>query len=254
VFGAAGPASWIDAIAGTFFFAIQLYCDFSGYSDMALGIGSLFGIQLTTNFRNPYFSRNVAEFWTRWHVSLSFWFRDYVFVPLGGASGGPLRWVRNVMLTFLLTGLWHGAAWTFVLWGLYHGALLCLQRLKETWKPRAPARNPLTAGLSIAGFFVITCYGWVLFRCRDLQHVVDFTTILVRDAGNLHLTAPLPPETTLVALPLLLVLELVGFLSRGKRLDEVLPVPVWTAFYAAMVFALILGAGAVSSQFVYFTF
>jgi D-alanyl-lipoteichoic acid acyltransferase DltB (MBOAT superfamily) len=255
VFGAAGPVTWIDAVAGTFFFAIQLYCDFSGYSDMALGIARLFGIELTTNFRTPYLSSSPAEFWTRWHVSLSSWFRDYVFFPLGGPYGGALRWIRNVMITFFVTGLWHGAAWNFVLWGLYHGALLTAYRLGESVrKGRAVARGPLLGAASIAGFFVLTCYGWVLFRAQSLAQIGALTRTLLLDFGNLRLTAPLPPETTLAGLPLLFVLEVTEFRLGGRRIEEALPVPVWTAAYAVMIFALLLGAGAVSSQFVYFTF
>jgi D-alanyl-lipoteichoic acid acyltransferase DltB (MBOAT superfamily) len=255
VFGAASPVSWIDVVAGTFFFAIQLYCDFSGYSDMAVGVASLFGIDVMSNFRQPYFARNVADFWARWHISLSSWFRDYVFFPLGGPSGGARRWMRNVLLTFLVTGLWHGAAWNFVLWGLYHGALLCFHRLKESIrKSRRPVNNAFATATSILAFFLVTCYGWILFRCSSLRQVYEFTSTLLFDVGNLHLTAPLPAWSSAVGLPLLLVVEVVGFRSGGKRLDEVLPLPVWTAAYAVMIFALALGAGAVSAQFVYFTF
>lgn len=255
VFGAAGPVSWIDAVVGTLCFALQLYCDFSGYSDMAVGTARLFGFELTWNFRTPYFSGSPAEFWTRWHVSLSSWFRDYVFFPLGGPYGRTLRWIRNVMLTFLLTGLWHGAAWGFVLWGLYHGVLLCLYRLWESaWKWRRPAKSRLTTAFGIIAFFVLTCYGWVLFRCQSIRQIADVTSTLLFDLGNLHLTAPLPPVATLVGLPILACIDATEFLAGGRRVDEVLPEPLWTALYAAMVFALVLGAGAVSSQFVYFTF
>jgi alginate O-acetyltransferase complex protein AlgI len=255
VFGAQGPVSWIDALAGAFFFALQLYCDFSGYSDMAVGIASLFGIELTQNFRTPYFSANPADFWTRWHISLSSWFRDYVFFPLGGPYGAARRWMRNVMVTFLLTGLWHGAAWNFVLWGLYHGVLLCLYRLGESArKVQRPAKNAFRTALGIASFFVLTCYGWVLFRSQSLRQIVDITSTLLFDFGNLRLTAPLPPEATLAGLPVLACIELVEYLSGGKRSHEVLPVPVWTGLYAIIIFALVLGAGSVSSQFVYFTF
>ena len=255
VFGATAPATWADAVIGTLAFAIQLYADFSGYSDMAKGIASLFGISLTQNFRQPYFAGDPADFWTRWHVSLSSWFRDYVFFPLGGPYGSPARWIRNVLATFLVTGLWHGAAWNFVLWGLYHGALLCLHRLKQSiWKPGTPGAVALPAPLGIALFFALTCYGWVLFRCRSLEHVAAFTAVLAGDFLDLRLTASLPLEATLVALPLFVFLEVVGFRSREKPLDQSLPLPVWTACCAIMIFTIILGAGSVSTQFVYFTF
>lgn len=110
-------------LLGAFFFTIQIYCDFSAYSDMAIGSARLFGIQLMENFKTPYFSRDVAEFWRRWHISLTTWFRDYVYIPLGGSRGGRWTSFRNTMLIFLLSGLWHGANWTFVLWGAYHALL-----------------------------------------------------------------------------------------------------------------------------------
>lgn len=160
------------------------------------------------------------------------------------------------MLTFLATGLWHGAAWTYVLWGAYHGVLLCLHRLKDALRKARPGTGTraLPAWVAIPGFFALTCYGWVLFRCRDLQHVVEFTARLVPGSTPFRLTAPLPPESTLLAIPLLAAIELVGYRSGGKRLEEALPMPVWTACYAFMLFALALGAGAVTPQFVYFAF
>ncbi len=254
VFGATSAMSWIDVVVGTLCFALQLYCDFSGYSDIALGVGRLLGIELTTNFRHPYFARNPADFWGRWHISLSSWFRDYVFFPLGGPSGGRWRWMRNVMLTFLVTGLWHGAAWNFVLWGLYHGALLCVHRLQEPlWESRPP-RKLAWAPVSTVAFFGLVCYGWVLFRCQSLAQIASVTSTLVLDVGNLQLTAPLPPASSLLGLAVLAVAESVSHVAGDRPLDEVLPVPAWTAFYAIMIFSLILGAGAVSPQFVYFTF
>ncbi len=110
-----------DLTIGTFFFAIQIYCDFSGYSDIAIGTGRLFGFRLMRNFAFPYFSRDIAEFWRRWHISLSSWFRDYVYIPLGGSRGGKPRRISNIIVTFTVSGLWHGANWTFVVWGLLNG-------------------------------------------------------------------------------------------------------------------------------------
>ena len=123
-----GVISWADIVCATFLFAVQIYCDFSGYSDIARGTSKLLGIDLMTNFRCPYLSVNPQEFWQRWHISLSSWLRDYLYIPLGGNRGGAWLTNRNLLLTMVLGGLWHGAAWNFVLWGLYQGGLLVVHR------------------------------------------------------------------------------------------------------------------------------
>jgi alginate O-acetyltransferase complex protein AlgI len=127
VFGLADPTFFI-LWAGVFAFAIQIYADFSAYTDIARGTSRWLGFELTENFDHPYLARSPSDFWRRWNISLSTWFRDYVYIPLGGGRGGPWRWARNVLITFLLSGLWHGASWNYVLWGLYHGMLLIATR------------------------------------------------------------------------------------------------------------------------------
>jgi alginate O-acetyltransferase complex protein AlgI len=255
VFAPGASVTWVDVLAGTFFYAVQLYADFSGYSDMAIGVASLLGIDLTTNFRFPYLSRNAAEFWQRWHISLSTWFRDYVFFPLGGPAGGPRRWIRNVMVTFFVTGLWHGAAWTYVLWGCYHGVLLCLHRgaesLARAWnRPQGLLPRPLAVAL----FFPVICYGWVLFRAESLSQVASLTGVLLRLGGGAHLTASLPLPSALFGLPVFALMEWAGSRPRGRALHEALPVPAWTAAYAVMLFAIAMGSGAAALPFAYFVF
>ena len=162
--------------AGVFAFAIQIYADFSAYTDIARGTSRWLGFELTQNFDHPYLARNPADFWRRWNISLSTWFRDYVYIPLGGSREGELKWARNVVVTFLLSGLWHGASWNYVLWGLYHGVLLLLTRAHELLGgPRnAPrtSRLALRDVLQIAGMFVLTLVGWLLFRETQLSAIV----------------------------------------------------------------------------------
>ena len=110
-------------LLGVIYFAFQIYCDFSGYSDIAIGTSKLFGFELMSNFKFPYFSRNIGEFWRRWHISLSSWFRDYLYIPLGGSQEGKLKSIRNIFIIFLVSGFWHGANWTFIFWGLFHAVL-----------------------------------------------------------------------------------------------------------------------------------
>jgi D-alanyl-lipoteichoic acid acyltransferase DltB (MBOAT superfamily) len=155
--------------AGVFAFAIQIYADFSAYSDIARGTARWFGFELMRNFDHPYFARGPADFWRRWHISLSTWFRDYVYIPLGGSRGGRLATHRNVLATFLISGLWHGASWNFVLWGLYHGLLVTAASLV---RPLAPSRTPAwIRPLQIGGMFLLTSVGWLLFRETELAYL-----------------------------------------------------------------------------------
>ena len=158
--------------AGVFAFAIQIYADFSAYTDIARGSSRWLGFELTENFDHPYMARSPADFWRRWNISLSSWFRDYVYIPLGGSRSSEWIWGRNVLITFLLSGLWHGASWNYVLWGLYHGVLLVITRAHRILRPAAkPARAWLQVP-QILGMFALTLVGWLLFRETELSAIV----------------------------------------------------------------------------------
>ena len=145
-----------------FLFAIQIYCDFSGYSDIAIGTAKLLGINLMTNFKSPYFSQSIHEFWSRWHISLSSWFRDYVYIPLGGNRVGKARHCLNLMITFLISGLWHGAQWTFVIWGAVHGAVQIAENLLLPKRLRKPSTG-LVGFVRVVLVFAVCCFAWVFF-------------------------------------------------------------------------------------------
>jgi alginate O-acetyltransferase complex protein AlgI len=169
-----GHLTTASAWLGTIAYAMQLYFDFSGYSDMAIGLASMFGFRFPENFNRPYSAHSITDFWRRWHMSLSRWFRDYLYIPLGGNQGSAFSTYRNLLLVFALTGLWHGAAWTFLIWGLYHGALLIYERsrprLRET--PSDDGRAPVLGSVvrMRARTFLLVLFGWVLFRAPDLSH------------------------------------------------------------------------------------
>jgi alginate O-acetyltransferase complex protein AlgI len=162
-------------LISTLFYSFQIYCDFSGYSDIAIGAARTMGFTLMDNFRSPYFSRSVNEFWTRWHISLSTWFRDYLYIPLGGNRVKVSRWFLNLMIVFIISGFWHGANWTFIIWGMLHGAFLVvhiafnklLQRWGYQFKP-----NPVKTFLQIIFTFLLVSFAWVFFRATYVSDAV----------------------------------------------------------------------------------
>ena len=158
----------------TFFYAVQLYCDFSGYTDIALGSARILGIRLTPNFRSPYFASSIKDFWGRWHLSLSGWLRDYIYIPLGGNRVGRVRHALNIMITFLVSGLWHGASWNFVLWGGIHGALQFIEGFfpwnKKSSRFQTDRRlHAMLCIVTVPATFLLVCFAWIFFRAATLQ-------------------------------------------------------------------------------------
>ncbi len=180
VFSSSSPPEGITVLIATYAFTFQIYCDFSGYTDMARGISKILGFDTILNFDRPYFARNPREFWRRWHISLSTWLRDYLYIPLGGSRRGEPRVLYNLMITMILGGLWHGANWTFVLWGFYHGLLLCVHR---TWsrlragRPGSLLKN-LLSGLI---WFQFAALGWMFFRANSFTQIREMVFALFTD-------------------------------------------------------------------------
>ncbi len=255
IYGSTGQTSWLEVIAGTILFAVQIYCDFSGYSDIARGTSKLFGINLMVNFKSPYFSQNPREFWSRWHISLSTWLSDYLYIPLGGNRKGTRKTCRNLILTMLLGGLWHGAAWNFVIWGFYHGTILYIHRIITSMNKFAEIpSNGFTVFFKIAFFFGLTLYGWLLFRAPSFAKIVTLSSSLILDFGNLNFSASLPRAAALFGLPFFLFIEFMEYLKRDEKFYVHLPVPIWTGIYASMLFCLAMGMSTESTQFIYFQF
>jgi alginate O-acetyltransferase complex protein AlgI len=175
---ALAPAeSWLGLIC----YALQIYFDFSGYSDMAIGLGHMFGFTFLENFQYPYISTSIREFWRRWHISLSTWFRDYLYIPLGGNQRGPIRTYLNLLIVFFLCGLWHGASWTFVVWGLYHGVFLIIERTRV-----GRVLDGLWAPLRHAYVLLAVLGGWVLFRAATLAYAGAFLAVLCGAGSATH--------------------------------------------------------------------
>ena len=155
----------LTLLIATFFYTFQIYCDFSGYSDIAIGSARVMGYNLMENFKSPYFSTSISEFWRRWHISLSSWFRDYLYIPLGGNRKGIIRQYLGLFLVFMVSGLWHGAKWTFVIWGSLHGIYLILAALRQHLFPNLlDSKSKLFSFLNVLITFLIVMFSWVFFR------------------------------------------------------------------------------------------
>lgn len=276
VFTSSGAVSQTDVALATLLFAIQIFCDFSGYSDIARGVSKLLGIDLIVNFKLPYFARNPSEFWQRWHISLSSWLRDYLYIPLGGNRQGLLLTYRNLFLTMLLGGLWHGAAWNYILWGAYQGALLCGHRLltyhHELPSPAAvvadgrndrhsgymhPGRRLpcwLSAPIKIGVFFLFCCYGWLLFRANSFQQIIEFTMLLLGFGTDAPSIISKPTTSALAGMPILGVLQFCDY--RAGRLESFQRwrPPLQGLLYAMLFFVMIMGTSNAPVQFIYFQF
>ncbi|WP_298912897.1 MBOAT family O-acyltransferase [uncultured Algimonas sp.] len=242
-----GPAAaWLGLAA----FTLQIYFDFAGYSNMAIGLGRIFGFELPRNFEHPYSAASFREFWRRWHMTLSRWFRDYLYIPLGGSRGGELATYRNLVIVFVLCGLWHGAAWTFLLWGLWHGIFLIGERLAE--KAGWP-KTPRFAGMAYTVLFV--ALGWVLFRADSLPHALAYWGALA-GMGEGGMTIDVPPTASYAMI-------VGGLLSWDgwKRMSERLPgVPAvaavgqWSAVLILGVLCFAAVASTTHQPFLYFRF
>ena len=253
-----GELNTLTAVVGVVAYAVQLYFDFSGYSDMALGLAMMFGIHLPENFDRPYASRSITEFWRRWHMSLSRWFRDYLYIPLGGNRGSSLATYRNLIIVFLIVGLWHGAAWTFVVWGAFHGLMLLVERATGVGRG-----DDAVSGRQIVGrvrTIGLVLFAWIIFRSPDLPYAVGYMEALLRPVGGL------PLEVTLALDPMAAFALLIGASSvllprgwvTGVRLErDATPgtrllrlAAVGVVFPASVVFLVAAGF----STFLYFQF
>jgi alginate O-acetyltransferase complex protein AlgI len=261
----------LDLAVASLLFTFQIYFDFSAYSDIAVGLGKLFGFQLMRNFAYPYFASSLGEFWRRWHISLSTWFRDYVFIPLGGSRTTPARHAGAIMTTFLLSGLWHGAAWTFVVWGGLHGAALLPESLAERGRPKRHASDvpggegalpsPAMAARML-GTFAVVCVGWVFFRAATLR---DALFILRRIGATAIALSRADPVTVLqqgplgLALPIAVVAVLgLEWVQRRHEHPLVLsgmPRPLrWATYQALLWLTVYVGTIGTGSPFIYFQF
>jgi alginate O-acetyltransferase complex protein AlgI len=250
-------------LKGIWLFSIQIYCDFSGYTDIARGVSRLLGIDLMENFNQPYFSRNITEFWRRWHISLSTWLRDYLYIPLGGNRYGTLKTYRNLMLTMIIGGLWHGANWTFVIWGTLHGVYLAGHKLMMTiWPPKPVLKTgdknavePWTAWSFLMALctFHLVMLTWVFFRAPDAHTAIEYLRGILTLRGGLSNAAG-PVSTVAFYVLLLLLLDVPQYMKRSHTVMLTWP---WLARGAAagiMILLVLLLSPNHDTPFIYFQF
>lgn len=238
-------AAWLGIIA----FAFQIYFDFSGYSDMAIGLGKMFGFQFPPNFNYPYISRSITEFWRRWHMTLGGWFREYVYIPLGGNRKGRLRTYMNLLIVWMLTGFWHGASWNFVIWGLYFGVFIILERLfLQNALQKLP---PLLQHLYFVFFILI---GWVIFVFDDLSAGLEYLAVMFGMGGG-----SVADQAFLYLLSsnfILLLAAFIGSVPRLRLVKRVAAVPFFQPvfYFIVFIFASAYLVGATYNPFLYFRF
>jgi alginate O-acetyltransferase complex protein AlgI len=265
VYGSPRDFNGLQLAIATLFFTYQIYCDFSGYSDIALGAAQIMGFKLMENFRTPYYSLSISEFWSRWHISLSTWFKDYVYIPLGGNRVNKRRLIINLMLTFGISGLWHGANWTYVCWGVLNGAYLVMGSLTKDWRNRlfgsiGLERHTLARRIiMLVSTFALTYIAWIMFRARN---VADAIYIFTHLASGWDFESIKTPQFLLrqfpVAIAAIVSLEIgqLAYRMRSSVPNKVasLPLPARWAVYAAFVLLVIMFGIYQKTQFIYFQF
>lgn len=251
-----GAEGWVAA----YLFAFQIFFDFSAYSEMALGIAYFFGMELAVNFRTPYLSKNPAEFWRRWHITLSNWIKDYIYIPLGGSRNGEVRQYTNLFIAMTISGIWHGASWTFVAWGMFYGALATVHKiyvmLKEKLGLQFLDKSRIYQGIAILVFFHITCIAWVLFRVNGLRDALALIGRMLNPAAldftGLHVF--------LALVVLLFALHIGEYFLHSRRpglgvwWHRYFPAPVRAVLYTALAAVLILYLKGEQNTFIYFQF
>jgi alginate O-acetyltransferase complex protein AlgI len=264
----------ITFILATIFFAFQIYCDFSGYSDIAIGASQVMGFRLMENFRRPYFSKSISEFWGRWHISLSTWFRDYLYIPLGGNRVVKWRWYYNLFITFLVSGLWHGANWTFVVWGALHGfylvfAIVTAKQRNVLANRLGLTQNPtLYKWVQVFTVFVLVCFSWVFFRANsitDAFYILQHSFTGLGNIGQVFAAVNLEHilfmeqgfKVFLASVLSIILMETVHLIQRNGSVSQLIMQRSafirWGIYYLAIIAVLLFGQFG-SQEFIYFQF
>lgn len=265
IYNGTGHSSGMEWIIATILFAIQIYCDFSGYSDMALGSARIMGFDLMLNFRQPYFSKSIAEFWSRWHISLSTWFKDYLYIPLGGNRVKISRWYFNLFFVFMVSGFWHGANWTFIIWGALHGVYLIIAEIRKRFFKQSAEQG----FLNILITFILVSFAWIFFRANSLDQAFDICKEIFRqiDASYFQIARSDlhgQPDTilglakwkfiaSLMVIPFLFYCDYLISTKKVNVLIKKAPIYSWPIYYFLIILILLFGVFD-TKQFIYFQF
>ena len=248
-------SSWSVMLASVFY-TLQIYCDFFGYSTIALGSAKLMGFDITDNFRTPYLSQSIAEYWQRWHISLSTWFRDYVYIPMGGSRVKFWRWAFNIMVVFVLSGFWHGAAWTYLIWGFSHGVLHIVEKALRkhfpTNEPQSRGMRWTLSALRVAKTFLLVTLLFVMFRSTNLANMRDVYVALFSNFGG-GVQLSIVPEAWLY-LALFVLMDVLLFNTRFDHWCDNKPLIMRWLIYAVLDFMVIACSSVNSFPFIYFQF
>ena len=259
-------------LLGTLFFTFQIYCDFSGYSDIAIGTAKVMGFELMENFKRPYFAKSISEFWRRWHISLSTWFRDYLYIPLGGNRVLKWRWYYNLFITFLVSGLWHGANWTFIVWGALHGLYLIIAIIAK--QPKKYLRDILELKGSfiyklwqVGITFILVLFAWIFFRANsinDALYIIQHMFIDIRDYADIEKMKlkfrglGIQINDIIICLILIFFMEIYHLYERTGDVWQKLSLHPrilrWSIYYIIMFSILFLGPYTKINNFIYFQF
>lgn len=265
VYNAPAAHDGLALLLATYGFAVQIYCDFSGYTDIARGAARVMGYELRLNFRQPYLSQSIREFWGRWHISLSTWFRDFVYVPLGGSRVSKVKWYRNLFITFLVSGLWHGASWTFVIWGALHGVYVVLGHMTQSLRARLlpSSDGPLQTVWRVACTFHLVVFAWIFFRANTVEDAfficgrvlalpVDLVRAVLGDAA-LTLRAPFNEPRDLIFIAAVVAVMSLSCIERFRT--ALLGAPFGrTAALSVLFWFLVIFGTFDNQQFIYFQF
>ena len=258
VYNSVGASSGLDVLLATYLFVLQIYCDFSGYTDIARGVAKLMGFNLSKNFMTPFYAASPSEYWTRWHISLSSWVKDYVYLPLAlhylRRGESKLNEYRPHLYAMVLMGLWHGAAWTYVLWGVYHGLMLVAWAVLKWPKSAKGRRRLIPKPIRIVFYFHVTVLSLLIFRANSVHQIGDFLRALASGLSTKQVSIPLPSTATLLGIPLFLVLDFLAYHHSSDLYYRKWPDAMRGALVAALFILVLMGWSNAPAEFIYFQF
>jgi D-alanyl-lipoteichoic acid acyltransferase DltB (MBOAT superfamily) len=246
--------STADILTGVIFYSFQIYSDFYGYSTIAIGSALIMGIRIMDNFKTPYLAKNIAEFWQRWHISLSTWFRDYLYYPLGGNRVRPYRWMINIAAVFVVSGIWHGANWTFLIWGGFFGLIYIIEKAINNRFKLEKTYTPYSAGhilLSLKTFVLVTIL-WIFFRSQSFDDAMDIFKNLYHNTGNASILSV--PAHVWVFLSVFILSDIILYNKRFDSWVEKFVLAGRWIIYGILIFSIIVFAGVENFPFIYFQF